>query len=165
EGSPPNLVGAGRRPDPAARSHDPQAIEVVPVLPGGGAESVVGHDAIDVMVLLHGKADLFHVVLALDTGGGSPHLLDRGQEQPDEYGDDGDDHQELDQREAAPSTHTPSKVQAMGRTTAGWRVVKRVLLSSCARRMQAKSRRNLTQREAQLEDGWARTRSTRNGSR
>src|SRR5262249_43827392 len=46
---------------------------------------------------------LFEVVLALGAGGGLAHLLHRGQQQADEDGDDGDHHQQLNQRETFPS--------------------------------------------------------------
>jgi len=51
------------------------------------------------------QAELLEVVAALHAGGGFAHLLDRGQEQADEDGDDGDDHQQLDQREATPTAN------------------------------------------------------------
>jgi hypothetical protein len=46
------------------------------------------------------QGELLEVVLALGAGGGLAHLLHGGQEQADEEGDDGDHHQQLDQREA-----------------------------------------------------------------
>jgi hypothetical protein len=48
-----------------------------------------------------GQADLVQVVLAAHAAGGVADLLHRGDEQADEDGDDGDHHQQLDQREAA----------------------------------------------------------------
>ena len=45
-------------------------------------------------------ADLLHVVAALDAGRGAADLLHGGQQQADKNRDDGDDHQQLDQREA-----------------------------------------------------------------
>ena len=52
------------------------------------------------MVVVRGDAQLLEVVLALDPGGRFADLLYRGQQQADQDGDDGDDHQQLDQREA-----------------------------------------------------------------
>jgi hypothetical protein len=46
-----------------------------------------------------GESDLVEVVTALDAGGGRADLLDGGEQQADEDGDDGDHHQQLDQRE------------------------------------------------------------------
>src|SRR5262249_9058103 len=72
-------VGRGRVPRPAARR-----------------ERAVG-----VVVVVKRQADLLEVVLALGAGGGFADFLDGGQEQADEHGDDGYDHQQLDQRETA----------------------------------------------------------------
>ena len=47
---------------------------------------------------------LLEVVGALGTPGGLAGGLGGGQEQPDEHRDDGDDHQQLDQREAKPAS-------------------------------------------------------------
>ena len=55
--------------------------------------------AVGTLVVVDGQADLPQVVHALGAGGGLAHLLDGGQEQADEDGDDGDHHQQLDQRE------------------------------------------------------------------
>jgi len=46
-----------------------------------------------------GQAELLEVVGALHACGGLSDLLDGGQQQADEDGDDGDHHQQLDQRE------------------------------------------------------------------
>jgi hypothetical protein len=51
---------------------------------------------------VQGQAELLEVVLALGAGGGLAHLLHGGQEQADQHREDGDHHQQLDQREAAP---------------------------------------------------------------
>jgi hypothetical protein len=48
------------------------------------------------------QADLLAVVLALNAGGRFADLLDGGDEQADEDGDDRDHHQQLNQREATP---------------------------------------------------------------
>jgi len=50
---------------------------------------------------VQGNADLLQVVLAPDAGGCFAHLLDGRQEQADQDGNDGDDHQQLDEREGA----------------------------------------------------------------
>src|SRR5262249_17317459 len=49
--------------------------------------------------------DLVEVVLALGAGSTLAHLLDGGEQQANEDGDDGDDHQQLDQREAGAGTN------------------------------------------------------------
>jgi hypothetical protein len=49
---------------------------------------------------VQGEADLFEVVLALGPRGSGPDFLDGGQEQADQDGDDGGDHQQFDQGEA-----------------------------------------------------------------
>jgi len=49
-----------------------------------------------------GQGDLFEVVLALRAVGRPADLLDGGDEQADQDGDDGDHHQQLDQRETGP---------------------------------------------------------------
>jgi hypothetical protein len=49
------------------------------------------------------QADLLQVVLALGTRRGLADLLDRGEQQADEDGDDRDDHQQLDERERGPA--------------------------------------------------------------
>src|SRR5207244_12101687 len=50
-------------------------------------------------IVIERDAELPQVVFALGAVGGLADLLDRGQKQPDENGDDGDDDQELDQGE------------------------------------------------------------------
>jgi hypothetical protein len=47
-----------------------------------------------------GQADLFQVVGALGTTGRLARRLHGREQQGDQYGDDGDHHQQLDQREA-----------------------------------------------------------------
>jgi len=46
------------------------------------------------------ERDLLEVVGALHAVGGFADLLDRGQQQPDQDGDDRDDDEQLDEREA-----------------------------------------------------------------
>jgi hypothetical protein len=48
---------------------------------------------------VHPEADLPQVVGTLDPRGGLPDLLDGGEEQPDEDGDDADDDEEFDEGE------------------------------------------------------------------
>jgi hypothetical protein len=55
---------------------------------------------VDAVVVVCGQAQLLQIVGALQAGGGLADLLDGGQEQADEDGDDGDHHQQLDQRES-----------------------------------------------------------------
>src|SRR5205085_11752882 len=57
--------------------------------------------AVGVGAMDGGQRDLLEVVAALDALGGRAHLLDGGDEQADQDGDDRDDHQQLDQREPA----------------------------------------------------------------
>jgi len=54
-----------------------------------------------------GDGELLEVVAALRPCGGFAHLLDGGQQEADEHGDDGDDHQQLDQRERHATTWHP----------------------------------------------------------
>ena len=49
------------------------------------------------VVVVQGQPQLLEVVAALQAGGGLADLLHGGEEQPDEDGDDGDHHQQLDQ--------------------------------------------------------------------
>jgi hypothetical protein len=53
------------------------------------------------VILVHGQADLPHVVLAADLVGRLAHALDRGEDQGQQGHDDPNNHQELDEREAA----------------------------------------------------------------
>src|SRR5262249_31109681 len=63
---------------------------------------VVGEFAVvRIGVRVDGQADLLEVVLALGAAGGLADLLDGGEQEADEDGDDGDHHQQLDQRERA----------------------------------------------------------------
>src|SRR5262245_50074187 len=56
------------------------------------------------VVVVAGQADLPEVVGALRSGGGLAGLLDGGEEEPDEDGDDRDRHQQLDQRKCPSGT-------------------------------------------------------------
>src|SRR5262249_45829677 len=71
---------------------------VVGAVGAGGGQKAGG-----VVDVVGGDGDLLEVVLAPHAGGGLADLLDGGQEQADEDGDDGYHHQQLDQREGAPS--------------------------------------------------------------
>ena len=51
------------------------------------------------VVVVRGQGDLVQVVRTADAVGGLADFLDGGQEQPDQDADDGDDDQQLDQRE------------------------------------------------------------------
>src|SRR5262249_34416472 len=71
---------AGQRPavgTPGGRKEAPRVVEVV-----------------------QGQAQLLEVVGTLHTAGRLAHLLDGGEQEADEDGDDGDHHQQLDQRES-----------------------------------------------------------------
>src|SRR5262249_41896490 len=59
-----------------------------------------------IVVVVEGERQLLEVVLAAGPVGSLAHLLHGGQEQADEDGDDGDHHQQLDQRERAASPLT-----------------------------------------------------------
>src|SRR5262249_51873799 len=67
--------------------------------------AAVGVVAVGGLEVGDGQADLFEVVRRLDACGGLANLLDGGQEQADEDGDDGYHHQQLDQREGAAASH------------------------------------------------------------
>jgi hypothetical protein len=56
---------------------------------------------------MQGQADLLEVIQAAHARRSGPHLLDGGQQQADQDRDDGDDHQQLDQREATSSSSLP----------------------------------------------------------
>src|SRR5262249_50774734 len=58
-----------------------------------------GEVLVDVVVVVQGHAQLLEVVGAVRAGRRLADLLDGGQQQSDEDGDDGDHHQQLDQRE------------------------------------------------------------------
>ena len=60
-----------------------------------------GETALRVVVGVQRQRQLLEVVGALHPAGCLADLLDGGQQKPDEDGDDGDDHQQLDQREGA----------------------------------------------------------------
>ena len=59
--------------------------------------AVVGQDAIGVVVLMDGEADLLEVVGASHMRRGGASGLHGGQKEADDDGDDGDDDEQLDQ--------------------------------------------------------------------
>ena len=76
-----------------------------------------GKTPLDAVVIVQSETDLLEVVRALCTTGGlAPRLHGREQER-DEHGNDGDDHQQLDQREAA--TRMTISQQSSSRTRFG----------------------------------------------
>ena len=67
---------------------------VVDFPPRPGRESFLG-----VVVAVHGQGQLLQVVRALGAVGRFANLLHGGQQQPDQHRDDGNHHEQLDQRE------------------------------------------------------------------
>src|ERR1700722_8479309 len=64
------------------------------------------------------QTDVAQIVLALSIVGGLAYLLDCRQQQTDQNGDDGDHHQQLDQREtAAPCRPGPQRPAPQAMTT------------------------------------------------
>lgn len=57
-----------------------------------------------VMIVVQGKAQLFHVVAALRTAGGFPRLLDGGQQERDQDRDDRNDHKQFNKSEGISPT-------------------------------------------------------------
>src|SRR5581483_7643916 len=76
-----------------------------------------------VVVVVQTEPDLLEVVHALAAGGRLPDLLDRGKEQADQDGDDGNDDQQLDQGEPPTSDgrtdHNTLRVTAWAGTSPG----------------------------------------------
>ena len=75
------------------------AVGVSRVRVGRKAEAVLREVAERGLHVVHGNAPLFEVIAARHPVGGLAHLLHGRQQQPDEHRDDGDDHEQLDQRE------------------------------------------------------------------
>jgi hypothetical protein len=69
------------------------------------------------MKLDYREADLLQMVGALDSAACFPGVLDRGQEQADERGDDGDHDEEFYEREPAGSTGSARHGEPQGRAT------------------------------------------------
>ena len=63
-----------------------------------------GEAAVVVVVRMEGHANLVEVVVALDARRRGPDFLHGGQQQPNQDGDDGNHHQEFDQREGGSGT-------------------------------------------------------------
>jgi hypothetical protein len=59
------------------------------------------------VVIVQRQTELLEVVGAAHTVGGLADLLDGGQQQANEDGNDGDDDQKLDQRETLATIHVP----------------------------------------------------------
>jgi hypothetical protein len=80
--------------------HEHPAGAVVAGLEGGRRRGVAARvRAVDRLEVEDRQGELFQVVLALAPRRGLADLLHRGEEQPDEDGDDGNDDEQLDQRE------------------------------------------------------------------
>src|SRR5262249_32964146 len=81
-----------------------EEMDRVPQRDGGGGERVrrvQGRELlVRAVVVMDRQAELLKVVGALHAGGGLADLLHGGEQQADENGNDGDHHQQLDQREA-----------------------------------------------------------------
>src|SRR5207249_1723110 len=79
----------------------------VPLLGGGGGgvrggrpfAAVVREELVGVVEVVHRQPDLLEVVARLHAGGGLAHLLHCGQQQADQDGNDGNHHQQFDERE------------------------------------------------------------------
>jgi hypothetical protein len=59
------------------------------------------------MVPVQGKTILLEVIMTPHAVGGFPDFLDRGQEQTDQHGNDGDDDEQLNQGKATQPTPEP----------------------------------------------------------
>src|SRR5262249_50231148 len=79
------------------------AVDVARAVAVAGA-GVGGEEVVVVVVGVDGDAQLLEVVLAGGGRGRLTHLLDGRQQQADQHGDDGDDDEQLDQRERRPTT-------------------------------------------------------------
>ena len=73
-----------------------------------GLDVEVGQVPLGRVVAVGRQTDLLEVVRAADPGGGLADLLDRGQQQSDQDGSDGDHDQQLDERKR-PSLPTRSR--------------------------------------------------------
>jgi hypothetical protein len=56
------------------------------------------------------QAELFEIVAAFDSTGRLPNLLDRRHQQSNENGNDGDDHQQFNERKTLRSPSTPASL-------------------------------------------------------
>ena len=78
--------------------HDVQRPFVVGRCRYGGSVGGVGKDVVHATIIVDGEADVVQVAGALNLGGAVAHLLHGRKKEADQDGDDGDDHQQLDQR-------------------------------------------------------------------
>ena len=69
-----------------------------------------GQVLVNVMVGMQSKGNLLEIVLALRTRSGFAHLSGGGNQQGDQDGDDGNDHQRLDQSKGASLSHNASEM-------------------------------------------------------
>src|SRR5262249_46346026 len=100
-GRPPDLVRPGGR-----GGRDEQvAVQVITSLPGSRETAIAWQGGEGVVVHVTGEADLVQVVATAYPVRSRAYLLDRRHQQADEDSNDGDDHQQLDQREAQTSSH------------------------------------------------------------
>jgi len=67
-----------------------------------------GEREVLVEVVVAGQGELLEIVLATQAVGRPARLLDGGQQQPDQDGDNGDVHEQFNQREAATNLHGTS---------------------------------------------------------
>ena len=110
-------AGAGALVDRLLLDVGQQVVTPAPLVlaAGGAVDARGGHPgpaapagrqvAAGVVVGVAGQGDLLEVVLALGPGGGLADLLHGGQQHADEHGDDGEHHQQLDQREGRARSH------------------------------------------------------------
>jgi hypothetical protein len=67
---------------------------------------IAGREAVHpIMPCMKGNADLSEIVATANSLSGLTGLLNGWKQQPDQYGDDGNDYQQLNQRETAPACH------------------------------------------------------------
>jgi hypothetical protein len=87
----------------------------------GPGVAVVGQEAVGIVEVVTGQAELLEVVRAPEAGSRLAHLLDGGQQEADEDGDDRDHDQQLDERETGSRTtgfheRVPRKMRAGEKT-------------------------------------------------
>jgi hypothetical protein len=74
-----------------------QELQATGVFNDVGNQKVIVHAG----VIVHCEHQLFEVIAALGTAGSGASLLDGGQEECEEYSDDGEDNKQFDQSEGA----------------------------------------------------------------
>src|SRR5262249_12946144 len=92
--------------EPAAAAGPVGRVQAGRCVPQGVNRVVVaaaGKGLVGCVVVVGREGDLLEVVAALHAVGGLAHLLDRRQQQADEHRDDGNDDQQLDEREGTSS--------------------------------------------------------------